>query len=230
MVGLDPELTAPDAPQNESLGVVESELLRRLNAELGERVPLRLPYLRVVRDHVLRPALLGKPGTRRVGIPPDSTSWIADRAADSAKRLASLDGIAVEGDLQDLSAQSKGAEGGPNEVDDSELLDALLDAWVSQTEKERARHEHRQAYARARADSPRAWSWTGCVAWGSYAQQTPVRSVAVVGNAPMAPSRRSGPSDRGSDLVIRVNSFVADTPGSPPVQGAAPTWCSGAGW
>ena len=219
-VGLDPELTAPDAPQNESLGVVESELLRRLNAELGERVPLRLPYLRVVRDHVLRPALLGKPGTRRVGIPPDSTSWIADRAAEAAKRLASLDGIAVEGDLQDLSAQSQVVEAGPNEVDDSELLDALLDAWVSQTEKERARHEHRQAYARARADSPQGGELDALRRLaGSYARRTPVRSVAVVGNAPMAPSQARADAIDAADLVIRVNSFVLDTPGQPAVQG-----------
>lgn len=47
----------------------------------------------------------------------------------------------------------------------------------------------------------------------------PVRSVAVVGNAPMDPSAGRAAAIDGADLVIRVNSFVTDRPGGTPCQG-----------
>ena len=53
----------------------------------------------------------------------------------------------------------------------------------------------------------------------SYAARSPVRTVAVVGNAPMEPSGERAAQIDASDLVIRVNSFVLDTTGEPPVQG-----------
>ena len=58
----------------------------------------------------------------------------------------------------------------------------------------------------------------------------PVRRVAVVGNAPMEPSDQRARQINNSDLVMRVNSFVADTAGDRQRRGLGPTWCSGAGW
>jgi hypothetical protein len=53
----------------------------------------------------------------------------------------------------------------------------------------------------------------------AYAVRDPVRTVAVVGNAPLAVSaERAGRVD-AADLVIRMNSFVLDRPGEPPCQG-----------
>ncbi|MEV5003326.1 hypothetical protein [Nocardioides sp. LML1-1-1.1] len=54
----------------------------------------------------------------------------------------------------------------------------------------------------------------------SYAR-TPgeVRSVAVVGNAPMVPSAARAAAIDGCDLVLRTNSFVLDAPGADPVAG-----------
>lgn len=54
----------------------------------------------------------------------------------------------------------------------------------------------------------------------AYARHSPVRSVAVVGNAPMEPSRTRAEQVDGCDLVLRVNSFVLDQPGAPPCQGS----------
>ncbi len=48
---------------------------------------------------------------------------------------------------------------------------------------------------------------------------SPVRTVAVVGNAPMAPSPERAAQIDACDLVVRVNSFVLDRPGEPPAQG-----------
>lgn len=53
----------------------------------------------------------------------------------------------------------------------------------------------------------------------AYARDGRVTSVAVVGNAPMAPDAERAAAVDGADLVLRVNSFVTDRPGDAPTQG-----------
>jgi hypothetical protein len=53
----------------------------------------------------------------------------------------------------------------------------------------------------------------------AYASVTPVRRIAVIGNAPMEPSASRASAIDGADLVIRTNSFVTDRAGGPPTQG-----------
>lgn len=53
----------------------------------------------------------------------------------------------------------------------------------------------------------------------AYAARRPVRSVAVVGNAPLAPSDVRAQQIDTADLVLRMNSFVLDRPGGPRCQG-----------
>lgn len=53
----------------------------------------------------------------------------------------------------------------------------------------------------------------------SYAGDEAVRSIAVVGNAPLAPSDERAQAVDAADLVLRVNSFVLDEPGQPRTQG-----------
>jgi hypothetical protein len=53
----------------------------------------------------------------------------------------------------------------------------------------------------------------------SYAERTPVRKVAVVGNAPLLPDAARAREIDSSDLVIRVNSMVLDAPGEPACLG-----------
>lgn len=54
---------------------------------------------------------------------------------------------------------------------------------------------------------------------GSYARNHPVRSVAVIGNAPLEPSAERAEQIDSADLVFRVNSFVVDQPGDEPCLG-----------
>lgn len=54
----------------------------------------------------------------------------------------------------------------------------------------------------------------------AYAARRPVSSVAVVGNAPLAPSDLRAREVDGADLVLRMNSFVLDRPGAPRCQGS----------
>lgn len=53
----------------------------------------------------------------------------------------------------------------------------------------------------------------------AYARTSPVRKVAVVGNAPLAPSAERAEEIDSADLVIRVNAMMLDGPGDPPSLG-----------
>lgn len=54
----------------------------------------------------------------------------------------------------------------------------------------------------------------------AYASRRPVRSVAVVGNAPMAPDADRAAAIDAADLVIRVNGFALDPVRGPPTVGS----------
>lgn len=55
----------------------------------------------------------------------------------------------------------------------------------------------------------------------TYAARRPVRTVAVVGNAPLQPDTQRAAAIDASDLVIRMNSMMLDEPGEPPCLGTA---------
>lgn len=54
----------------------------------------------------------------------------------------------------------------------------------------------------------------------AYSATGVVRSIAVLGNAPLEPSPARAARIDVSDLVIRCNSFVLDCPGEPPTHGS----------
>ena len=54
----------------------------------------------------------------------------------------------------------------------------------------------------------------------AYARNADVRSVAVIGNAPLEPSAERAAAIDACDVVFRCNSFVLDTPHAPPQQGS----------
>ncbi|MBK1784356.1 glycosyltransferase family 29 protein [Prauserella cavernicola] len=53
----------------------------------------------------------------------------------------------------------------------------------------------------------------------SYADRPRPRSVAVVGNQPLAADEQRAKTIDSCDLVLRVNGFVCDEPGAPPAVG-----------
>jgi hypothetical protein len=82
---IDVESTAlrvPEAPVNNSLGVVEAELLYRLNDSLGRRLPEREQHYLV--EQVIRPAL--KPSAP-VALPPAALGWVQERAREQVALL-----------------------------------------------------------------------------------------------------------------------------------------------
>lgn len=119
----DVAVTFPEERINESLGVVEAELLRRVNGHL--RPPLegsreRARWLRdVLAHHVLAPQ-----GDEPLGLTDIQFAEAEERARRAIRRI-SKGGYAVHGDLDDLVAvRREGRVTG--EVSDGEVLDAAL--------------------------------------------------------------------------------------------------------
>lgn len=134
ILGVDPgSVVPPPVPANESLGVAEAEILRRLNARLGDRFPLWHKYVTVVRRHVIVPALATSPSTERILVPSEFAPWLDERAHESVERLRALP-VQVAGDLEELALPIEVATATPDGLTDGELLEATLDAWVRQLE------------------------------------------------------------------------------------------------
>ena len=53
----------------------------------------------------------------------------------------------------------------------------------------------------------------------SYAETPEVRSIAVIGNAPLEPSEERAAAIDSCDLVLRCNSIMLDRPGDEPRMG-----------
>ncbi len=101
LLGLDPGAfdTALER-SNSSLGVEQAELLRRVNVELGDRLPLPGPYPLVVKNVLAHRILEARQGTR-LTLSPDDQAYAAGQSRAIADRLAAM-GVDVVGDLEDL--------------------------------------------------------------------------------------------------------------------------------
>lgn len=130
LLGLDPETFETTASRsNPSLGVEQTELLRRLNASLGDRLPIPGPYPRVVKNVLAHRVLAGRPGAKIV-MDPVATEFALEKSRDIADRLGAF-GVDVVGSLDDLvpAAASISAEPAPL-PSDSVLLEESLAAMA----------------------------------------------------------------------------------------------------
>ena len=101
--GIDPQrFTAPGRPANESLGVVETELMRLVARRLPEALqPKRVRY-RWLRGYLAHEVLAGR-GGQRPSLPPDAATRVRAWGEASVQTLAER-GYAVHGDLGELVA------------------------------------------------------------------------------------------------------------------------------
>jgi hypothetical protein len=125
-VGLPPgALTADVGPQRPSLGAVEVEVLRRLNAAVLDDLSQKA-YSELVR-RALRPGL-SRPGSRPLVTPAAEAPWLQDRTAALIAGIRAGE-YRVVGDLAELSpVVASPSERAPDDVTDSELLPPTQDA------------------------------------------------------------------------------------------------------
>lgn len=113
--------------RNESLGAAETELVRRLNTSLTEKLKKR--QYRYVLEIGLRPRW-ENPQSRRLTLPAEDHAWVAERADELVAHLKER-GHPVYGDLADLVPQPTQDAPRLDRVDDTELLAAAEAAVVA---------------------------------------------------------------------------------------------------
>jgi hypothetical protein len=162
VVGLEPEAFQLEGfRSNTSLGVEQAELLRRLNAELGDRLPDPSPYQSVV-TRVLTHEVLAQRRGHPLRLAPADRELAIGLSRSVAEDLQTL-GVDVVGDLSDLvpplepaeeatevSADDVGAD--VLQAEGTAALAGVLDAYA--TESLTAGEKRREM--RARLDETRA--------------------------------------------------------------------------
>jgi len=148
--GLDPAwLTRGDYRSNVSVGVAEAEVLRRLNASLGDRLNER-QYTRVVATGV-RPALQDRPHPLRMTLPEDHFGWVSKRSIAMVDELRRRDPH-VLGDLDDLLPRPSVGGVRPDAVQPDELAEAAMAALSTVVE------QYADFWWKARGKNPKAAS------------------------------------------------------------------------
>ncbi|WP_430785587.1 hypothetical protein [Actinoplanes sp. G11-F43] len=121
------EMTEPTA--NPSLGAPEIELLRRVNAALGDRYPHRMPYQRVVQQHLVKAVLQKRANNVRFGVGLDRADWVMALAEEQINQLRAYD-CHIVGDLDELRPAVMTDSHSPGELADRQLLDAAVETIV----------------------------------------------------------------------------------------------------
>lgn len=101
VLGLDPGAFDLDIGRaNASLGMEAAELLRRVNVELGDRLPLPGPYPTIVKNILAHRVLEPHPGTK-LRLDADDARFARQQSRLIAERLDGMD-IEIVGDLAEL--------------------------------------------------------------------------------------------------------------------------------
>jgi hypothetical protein len=146
LLGLEPaDFSTDDQRANISLGYEQTELLRRVNLALGDRLPWPGPYPADVKSVFAETVLAQQPGTRLV-LTGDDLDYARRRSARLVAELRDL-GVDVVGDLDELAPPETEVAPTPIPVprDDQVLsesitaLAGLLDEYSSL--RQRADHE-----------------------------------------------------------------------------------------
>jgi hypothetical protein len=128
VLGVDPAVAdISRARPNASLGMAETEFLRRLNQALPEEVPGWF-YMWNVKEAVAHQALADRPSGARLMLPADRDAWAKDQAEVLIAGLRES-GFDVVGDLDDLRPpQATGPAVSPADQSAEVMLDAAVQA------------------------------------------------------------------------------------------------------
>jgi hypothetical protein len=153
--GLDPAgFTLPEAGVNESLGIVQAELLRRVNGTVDPELS-KPDYSRQVRNNLTAPVLLGAPGARRLVVPEEHHSWVQERIKEQRAALVAA-GITVYGDPADLEAAAVPADPPRMTVTDAELVEEAVRTIVGLLDKAAERDRLVRRLRRGRSGGSKA--------------------------------------------------------------------------
>ncbi|GAA2426739.1 hypothetical protein GCM10010191_44090 [Actinomadura vinacea] len=137
---------------NPSLGVAETELIRRIN--LATRDSVEWPVHDVYVKHDLAQSVLTRrAGAVRIRLPEAYRPWVLERSRELVEALSAA-GYRVAGDLDDLLPGPSGgsAASDPDQVLDGDVLDAALDAVAQLLRQCAVQHRHGPDAAAGSAD------------------------------------------------------------------------------
>jgi hypothetical protein len=129
----DLEIEMAEAKSNQSLGVAEVEMLRRLNTRL-DAVPLWF-YSRNVKGKLAHGLLAERGRGKKLQIPESRHEWVRQQSTRRIRRLRAS-GVEILGNLQELAAPKEFPVGIlPEDLTDSDLLEVALDTLGTQYER-----------------------------------------------------------------------------------------------
>ncbi|MFI0350641.1 hypothetical protein [Actinomadura sp. 9N407] len=129
VIGADPAgLDTSQAFGNPSLGVAETELVRRINLATRGSVEWRT-HEQYVKHDLAQSLLTSRTGAVRIQLPEAYRPWALERSRELAEALAKA-GYRIIGDLDDLlpAVSDTPFPSDPDEAPETEVLDAALDA------------------------------------------------------------------------------------------------------
>ena len=130
LIGVDPDRADLSvARANTSLGLPETEFLRRLNQALPADVPDWF-YMWTVKEGIAHRALAQRPREGRLVLPADRDAWAKEQAETLIAGLAGA-GYDVLGDPGELRPRPPAATAGPGDQPGAQPDSQLLDAAVS---------------------------------------------------------------------------------------------------
>lgn len=133
LVGFDPaRLTEAPEYSNETLGVAATEVVRRVNQRLDGLLNNR-QYDRAMKLTTV-PVLGQRTGRVKFALPEPEFAWVSARAEQMITDTASR-GYQVVGDLDELRPQRTTGGRAPDDVTESELLEAALDGFAVLAER-----------------------------------------------------------------------------------------------
>lgn len=150
LVGLDPDSFDTRVGRgNLSLRAEQAELLRRVNAALGDTLPIPGPYPRVVKEVFAQQVLAGRNGTS-LRLDRKGREFAVARSRELAEKLSAR-GFDVVGDLAELvpdQPESPADDAGYPQPSEADLLtegvDALAELLRRMAERPRAEAEYRR--------------------------------------------------------------------------------------
>jgi hypothetical protein len=118
---------------NTSLGLAETEFLRRMNETLSDEMP-DWYYTRYIKQILAHDALTKQPRRARVALPPDREEWARDEAGALVAALRDAK-YHIAGDLDELLPQpAAGPYLPPDQQPDGQLLEVALRATAALAE------------------------------------------------------------------------------------------------
>lgn len=153
VLDVDPQRLATDVPRaNESLGIVQAELMRRVNVALGDRLSLREAYRETGKMYLAKRVLSAQQG-ERARIPARLEPWAREVTAAHVAALRD-GGYDLVGSLEDLEPAPEAFVTDAQVVGESEVADAaaaaLATTLVDRHEALARRRARKQAVGRGR--------------------------------------------------------------------------------